>query len=104
MRRWSRYGRKRWKSPWIEYCVGSFVLVDLWSIYTSSSSSSSPSLSVVDDVPSESLPDCPEVSENFCEYIFMKNYFETYQFLPQERIVASICCLRQILLLGFSIL
>merc|ERR1712168_952405 len=51
-----------WKSPWIEYCVGSFVLVDLWPVYTSSSSSSSPSLSVVDDVPSESLPDCPEVS------------------------------------------
>ena len=39
MRRWSRYGQgnllaslgmaeKRWKRPWLEFCVGSFILID----------------------------------------------------------------------------
>ena len=58
-------GRK-WKKPWeLNVWAGSNEVIDILSIYTSSSSSSSsPSLSVVEDVPSESLPDCPEVSKN----------------------------------------
>ena len=60
------WGRNEIENPRaIELRAGSIVIIDFQPIYTSSSSSSSsPSLSVVEDVPSESLPDCPEVSKN----------------------------------------
>ena len=65
------WGRNEIENPRaIELRAGSIVIIDFQPIYTSSSSSSSsPSLSVVEDVPSESLPDCPEVSINYNKYI-----------------------------------